>query len=184
LTPRGVFFDEMKKQEKTFFVQNLTEELKNAKSAILVDFTGLSVKAQQLLKERLSEAGGRMLVVKNTLFKLAGKNAKIPKETLEDSVLTGPTAIVIAEDDPLAPIQAIASFAKEHEIPQFKVGIVEGVFQDKSTLIRLSKLPGKDILFAQAVGTISSPIQATLNVLQTNLQNLVFVLKEASKKTN
>lgn len=174
----------MKKQEKTFFVQNLTEELKDATSVILVDYAGLSVKAQQQLKEKLSEVDGKMLVVKNTLYKIAGKNAKVPKEALEDSVLAGPTALIIAEKDPLAPIQVIANFAKEFDIPQFKIGIVEGAFQDKEALEKLSKLPGKDVLFAQTVGTIASPLYSTVNVLQAKLQDLVFVLKEASKKAN
>ncbi len=123
-----------------------------------------------------------MTVVKNTLFKLAGEGAKIPKDTLSDTVLSGPTALIITEEDPIAPLQILASFVQEYEIPQLKVGIVEGAFQDKDKLITLSKLPGKEALLAQTVGTIGQPLYGIISVLQTNLQKLIYVLEQKSKK--
>lgn len=172
----------MKKAEKSFFVANLAEELKTAKSAILINFSGMGVNTQQELKKRLSEVDARMMVVKNTLFKLAGKGAKIPKETLTDSILAGQNALIIADNDPIAPLQVLAKFALEFEVPQLKVGIVEGYFQDKEALVALSKLPGKEALVAQAVGAIGAPIYGLVGTLQGNLQKLVFVLNEAKQK--
>lgn len=171
----------MKKTEKTFFVQNLTEQLKSATSVVLVDYSGLSVKMQQELKARLSEVGAQMTVVKNTLFKLAGKGAKIPEETLEDTVLTGPTAMIITEEDPIAPLQVLYKFAKEFEIPQFKVGLVEKSYQDKETLEKLAQLPSKKALMAQAVGTIAQPMYGLVGTLQGNIQRLLFILNEKAK---
>src|SRR3989344_5256463 len=98
----------MKKAEKPFLVQDLTEQLKSATSVVLIDYTGLSVKMQQDLKKRLKEAGAGMSVIKNTLIKLAGKEAKMPEESLTDTVLSGPTAIIICEADPIAPLQILA----------------------------------------------------------------------------
>jgi large subunit ribosomal protein L10 len=172
----------MKKGEKSFFVANLAEELKSAKSTILINFSGMGVKTQQELKKRLSEVNARMMVVKNTLFKLAGKEAKIPKETLTDSVLAGQTALILADEDPISPLQILAKFTKEFEVPQLKVGIVEGYFQDKEALITLSKLPGKEALVTQAVGAIGAPIYSLMGTLQGNLQKLVFVLNQAKLK--
>jgi large subunit ribosomal protein L10 len=171
----------MKKVEKSFFVQNLAEELKAASSVVLIDYSGLSVKMQQDLKKRLKEVESKMLVVKNTLFKLAGVDAKISKEVLTDTVLTGPNALVFTEADPIAPLQVLGKFAKENEIPQLKVGVVEGSFQDKEELIALSKLPSKDALVGQVIGTIAAPTYGIVNVLQTNLQKLVYVLNEKAK---
>jgi len=172
----------MRKQEKTFFVQNLTEELKGANSVVLVDYTGIGVKMQQDLRKQLKKVNARMFVVKNTLLKLAGEAAKVSKDALSDTVLSGPVAVVISEDDPVAPLQILGKFAKEFNIPQMKVGIVDGSFQDKDNLIKLSKLPGKDVLFAQAVGTIAQPMYGIVGVLNANMQKLVYVLKEASQK--
>jgi large subunit ribosomal protein L10 len=166
----------MKKSEKPIFVENLTAELKEAASVVVIDYTGLSVKLQQNLKKRLKEVNARLEIVKNTLLKLAGAKAELPEESLSDSVLSGPTAIVITESDPIAPLQTLAKFATEFEIPNLKVGVIEGKFQDKDTLVALSKLPSKEALFAQAVGAISSPMYGLVGTLQGNLQKLVWIL--------
>lgn len=176
------FFNAMKKVEKSLFVKNLTEELKSVNSAILINYSGLDVSMQQDLKKRLREVGARMVVVKNTLLKLAGKEAGVDKEMLEDSVLTGQNALILSEDDPIAPLQVLAKFAEEHETPQIRVGLVEGSFQNEEALEALSKLPGKDALIAQALGVIAAPTHQIVSVLQNNLNQLVLVLNEASKK--
>jgi large subunit ribosomal protein L10 len=171
----------MKKSEKIFFVENLSEELKSATSLVLVDYTGLSVKKQQELKKLLKAVSAKLFVAKNTLFKLAANNAKLSEEATSDSVLTGPTAFVITESDPIAPIQVLAKFAQTNEIPQFKIAIIEGKFQDKESLIKLSQLPSKDILYSQVIGAISAPAYNLISILQGNLQKLVWVLDEKSK---
>lgn len=172
----------MQKTQKSFFVENLTKELESAKAAILVDFAGLDVAKQQELKSRLREVGAIMKVTKNTLFALAGKSAKLPKEIVTDTVLTGQTAVVLTEADPLAPLQVLAKFAKEFAVPQLKVGIVEGSFQDKDALEKLSMLPAKDVLYAQVIGSIASPAYGLISTLNSNMQKLVYVISEASKK--
>lgn len=172
----------MRKQEKSFFVENLTEELKSASMVILVDYTGIGVKMQQDLRKRLKEVNAKMLVVKNTLFKLAGKTAKIDQEVISDTALSGPVALVISDDDPISPLQVLGKFAEEFGLPQIKVGLVDGAFQEKENLLTLSKLPGKDALLAQAVGTIAQPMYGIVGVLNANMQKLVYVLKEASMK--
>ena len=169
----------MKRAEKSIFVKNLTEELKGASSVVLVDYSGLNVKAQQDLKKKLRDVNAKMIVVKNTLFKLAGESAKMPKETLTDTVLTGPIALIVTEDDPIAPLSVLGKFAQEHELPQLKVGIVEGNFQDTETLVLLSKLPSKETLVTQAVGVIGAPVYGLLTVLNGNMQKLLSVLNQA-----
>jgi large subunit ribosomal protein L10 len=173
----------MRKQDKPKFVNKLTEELKSASSVVLVDYTGLSVKMQQELKKGLKEVDATLSVVKNTLFRRAASEVKSPEEALSDTVLSGPTAIVVTKDDPIAPLQILAKFAKTHEVPNFKVGIIEGSFQDKDALTKLAKLPGKDALVAQAVGTIAQPLNGIVWTLQAKLQDLISVLKQASEKS-
>lgn len=171
----------MKKAEKQFFVENLTEELKDAKAVVLVNFAGLSVKSQQDLKSRLTEKDCKMIVVKNTLLKRAGEAAKINPEVLSDSVLTGQTALVISNSDPLTPIQILGKFVKEFEVPQFKVGIVEGAFQDKASLETLANLPGKDVLLSQLLRALMAPLYQATTTLSSNLEQLVYVLDQKAK---
>jgi large subunit ribosomal protein L10 len=172
----------MKKSEKETFVKKLAEELKDASSMVLVDYAGLTVKAQQELKKRLAKVGAKLSIVKNTLVKIAGKDAKVDEGTLSDSVLAGPTALILTKEDPIAPIQILGKFTQEFEIPQLKVGIVEGKFQDKDSLLVLSKLPSKEVLFSQTIGAISSPIYGIISVLQGNLQKLVYLLNAKIKE--
>ena len=172
----------MKKGQKTFFVENLAEELKSANSAVLINFAGMGVKTQQDLKKRLKEVDAKMVVVKNTLFKLAGEKAKFPNETLNDSALTGQTALIITDKDPVSPLQVLAKFTKEFEVPQLKVGVIEGFFQNEEELTKLSKLSGKDELATQVLGAIASPMYGLVGALQGNLQKLIFVLNEAKNQ--
>ena len=171
----------MKKAEKIFFVSNLTEELKSAKSVILVNYAGLSVKAQQELKKRLTEVGAKMLVVKNTLLKRAGEAAKIEPEVLTDTVLSGQTALILAGEDAIASLSVLGKFAKEFEVPSLKVGIVDGSFQDTDSLTKLSNLPGKDALLGQLLGTLMGTSYGLVGTLNANTQRLLFVLNEKAK---
>ncbi len=168
----------MLKAEKVTLVDNLIAELKDAKSLVLVNYTGLNVKAQQDLKGRLKAVGGRMVVVKNTLLKRVIESAKIDDKMATDEILSGQTAIVIADEDPIAPIQVLGKFAKEAELPKFKVGVVEGLFQDQDALTKISGLPSKDILLSQVLGSLMSPSYGIVGVLQGNLQKLVYILKQ------
>lgn len=174
-------FSDMKKSEKPFFVQNLTEQLKGATSIVLIDYSGLNVKQQQELKKRLRGVQAEMGVVKNTLLKLASKGAKLSEGSLSDSVLSGPTATIITEADPIAPLQVLYQFSKEFGIPSFKVGIIEGNFRDKESLEKLATLPSKEVLVSYAVGTIASPMYGLVYTLQGNLQKLVYVLNAKQK---
>jgi len=172
----------MHKAEKVFFVDNLKVELKDAKSVVLVNYAGLAVKPQQELKKRLAEVGGKMIVVKNTLLSRAAESAGFKGKDLEGDVLSGQTALIIATDDPIAPIQTLGKFAKEFEVPKFKVGIVEGSFQDTDALSKLSTLPGRDALLGQVLGTLMGLEYGLVGTLNGNLQKLVYILSEASKK--
>jgi len=180
----------MLKQEKKEFVKNLQGELKDAKSVVLVNYAGLGVKAQQELKKRLSDVGGRMVVVKNTLLKIAGKEAGIDEKVLTDEILSGQTALVVADSDAVAPIQVLGKFSKEfvsesgQPIPKFKVGVVDGAFQDNASLTKISTLPGRDALLGQVLGSLMSLKYGLVGTLQGNLSKLVYVLNQASQKSN
>ncbi len=167
----------MKKTEKVLFVDNLTKELQDAKSVVLVNYSGLTVVAQQDLKKRLKDVGGRMLVVKNTLLKRAGEAAKIDKKILADNILTGQTALILAEGEPIAPLSVLGKFAKEFDTPKFKVGVIDGMFQDEASLAKLSTLPSRDNLLGQLLEVLIAPQYRLVGTLNTNMQKLVYILQ-------
>lgn len=173
----------MLKAQKVTLVENLTKELQGAKSLVLVNYTGLNVKAQQELKKRLNEAEGYMVVVKNTLLKRAAKEANLDEGMLTDEVLQGQTALIVAKEDALAPIQVLGKFAKEFvseagsPLPKFKVGIVDGTFQDEASLAKLSTLPGRDVILGQLLESLMSPMYGLVGTLESPMQKLVYILK-------
>lgn len=172
----------MKKTEKIAQVNQLTDTLKTAKSAVFVNFVGLTVKDQQDLKRKLKESSAKMIVVKNTLIKRAAEAAGYPQESITDSVLTGQTGIVYSTDDAVSPIQVLGKYASEHEKPQFKVGIVDGKFADKDGLIKISKLPAKEVLYAQVIGGMSAPMYGIVGTLQANMQKLLWILQSKASQ--
>ena len=128
----------LKKQEKIDLVASLGSTLSSSSCVVLVNFAGLSVSHQQNLKKELKTVGADMVVVKNTLIKRAVEEAKLDTQAVTDEVLTGQTALVVSDGDAVAPIQILGKFIKANQVPQFKVGIVEGNFQDTQTLLKLS----------------------------------------------
>lgn len=170
----------MKKLEKQKLVESLAKDLRDAKSATFVDFAKMDVKTQNALKRELKGINARLIVVKNTLLKIASLEAKLPSESTSDTILTGQTAVIVGNDDSVAPIQILGKFLKTSDVPQPKAGIVDGKFQTKDEVLAISKLPSKNELFGQLIGSIQSPAYALVSTLEGNLQKLVWILKEVT----
>ena len=171
----------MIKADKVNLVKDLTDELKGAKSLFLVNYAGLNVKAQQDLKSKLKETGAKMVVVKNTLLKRAIESANLDSKLSDDSILSGQTAMVISSDDVVGPVQVLGKFAKENEVPKFKVGVIEGMFQDEEGLKKLSTLPGRDALLGQVLGSLISNLYGLVGTLNSPMSQLVYILDQKSK---
>lgn len=166
----------MKKQEKQQVVEKLTKDLKEAKSISLIDFAGLNIVSQQTLKKELKKVKAKMLVAKNTLIKRALIDSKQPKELEDKEILSGQTALVLGTDDPVSPIQVIGKQAADNPSLKFKAGILEGIFQDKESLLSISKLPNKETLVGTVVGSIASPMYTLISNLQAGIQEFIGIL--------
>ena len=152
------------KQEK---VNELTELIKNSAAGVLVSYEGITVEEDTKLRKEMREAGVKYFVEKNTMLRFAFKNAG-----LDDiiGVLEGTTAIAISDDDQTAPARILGKFAENAGDDKFnlKAGYVEGEVYDQAGVVALSKIPSKDTLLAQLVGSLQGPLQklaATLNAV-------------------
>ncbi len=170
-----------KKQKKIELVEKLSPTLKKATGVVLVNYTGLSVALQQDLKAKLKEVNSDIVVVKNTLIKRAMDSANLKNEAINEDVLSGQTALVVSNGDSISAIQVLGKFAKDNNIPQFKVGFVDGNFYQKEGLTKISTLPSKETLYAQVVGSLMSPMYGLVGTLNGNLQKLVYILDQKSK---
>lgn len=149
-------------------VNLLKTKADQAKSIVFADASGLTVNLQRELRQKVKLAGGELIVAKITLLKLA--------LGIKD-ILPGPTMTLFAYDDEIAPIKALAEFARDHDLPTIKAGWLARDPLTKAQVEELAKLPTKVELLAKTVGTLQAPISGLVNVLQGNLRKLVYVLK-------
>jgi large subunit ribosomal protein L10 len=171
----------MPSQKNLDQIKDLKDKLTRAKSVVLADYRGLSVSLQQDLRQKILDAGGELLVIKNTLLKIALKEENFDFETLVDS-FTGPTITLFAYEDSVAPIKALAEFAKEHELPQIKAGFLSKDPLTKDQVEELAKLPTKLELLAKTVATVKAPLTGFVNILSGNIRNLIYALEAIKQK--
>ena len=171
---QGFFMPSQKNLDQ---VKDLQQKLKQAKSVVLADYRGLSVNLQQDLRKQIKQADGELLVIKNTLLKLALETEKygLPRDFVE--ILRGPTITLLAYEDEIAPLKILADFAKDHQLPKIKAGFLSKQALTQAQVEALAKLPTKVKLLSKTVATIKAPLSGMLNVLSGNLRNLVYALE-------
>jgi len=168
----------MNREEKARVIEGLAEKLRSG-SVVLVDYQGMDVARSTQLRARSREAGVEFVVAKNTLAKRAADEAGV--EGLEE-YLVGPTALAFSED-PVASAKLMAEFADGVETFELKGGLLEGGrVLDESGVVALSKLPGREVLLAQVVGGISSPLTGLVTVLNNTIQGLVVALGQIAEQ--
>lgn len=167
------------KEIKRETVVTLTEKVSRAKTIAFAKYHGLTVNQISALREKVHEAGGEILVSKNSLMKRA-----VLKNNMEDpgAELTGPIATIFAYEDEIAPIKAAADNAKTSGLPSFVFGFFGTKRLDAAGLDALAKIPGRDVLQGKVVGTLAAPIIGIVNVLQANIRNLAVVIGEIGKQ--
>jgi len=161
------------RQQKQESVQTLVDALKNAKSAVFANFQGLKVSESEELRGLCREQNIDYTATKKTLMKKAFDEAGFDVDT---KAFQGGIAAVFGREDEVAPAQVIANFAKDHEVVEIFGGILEGEFIDSAKVKELSKLPSKQQLLGQLVGTLNAPVSGFVNVLAGNMRGLVNVL--------
>lgn len=162
-------------------VAQLRELLAEASTFFLVDYQGLSAGDMNALRAKISAAGGRLLVAKNTLI-----NVVLKEQGVEgfDTTLQGPTALVLVGEDMVAPVKVLTDFAKEHpkELPAAKGGRLQGSVVGPEALVKIAKLPSREQLLSQLLGVMQAPMQQLVGVLSAPPQNLVTVLNNYAEK--
>jgi large subunit ribosomal protein L10 len=166
----------MNREQKAAAIEEVAGQIQESEAVFAVDYRGISVPQAAELRTRLTEAGARFRVVKNTLTQRAVDQAGV--EGLKE-VLEGPTAFtfVLADGGDVAlAAKALAAFRREHDVVAFKGGVMNGDALTVDQLEALSKLPARDVLHGQLVGMIASPITGLVRGLNALISGLAIQL--------
>lgn len=166
------------KQQKIKVVEDLKDKIGRNRIMIFVNFHGLGAKSVLALRKKLKESDSILMISKKTLLDLAcqSKGLRIPIEKLG-----GQLGTVFGFQDAIAPAKIIHQFSRENDKLKISGGYFENSFRESEDIIFLASLPPKDILLAQFLNQISSPVIGFLNALQGNTKGLLYILSTIKK---
>ena len=143
-------------------VEEISANIKDAQSVVLVDYRGLTVEQDTQLRKNLREAGVGYKVYKNTMMNFAFKGTDF--EGLAP-YLEGPSAMAYSDSDATAPARVLAEFAKKADKLQIKAGVVEGTVYDAAGMAKIADIPSREVLLGRLLGRMQSPIANLARVL-------------------
>ena len=169
----------MPKAEKEAKVKELAERFKVSEGAMFANFRGLSVKDATELRRSLRENGTTFAVVKNTLTKIAAKDAG-----LEDvlPLLEGPTAIAFIGGDAVAGAKAVLDAAKRFPTLEVKGAIIEQRVLGADDARALATIDAREVSVAKIAGMLQAPLARTAYLLQAPVQRLAYALAERGRQ--
>jgi large subunit ribosomal protein L10 len=167
------------KEEKAAAVDEIAQRLGEAEAIFAVDYRGISVTEAAELRSSLREADATFRVVKNRLAKRAAEQAGTNE--LQD-LLDGPIALTFVKGDAVIAAKAIATFARQHDVLEYRGGIMDGEPLDPEKFGAIARLPGLDVLHGQLVGVTASPLTGLTRGLAAMISGLAVGLGQIAEK--
>jgi large subunit ribosomal protein L10 len=161
--------------QKEETIAELRTILEGSKAAILTDYRGLSVSDLTDLRKKLRAVDGEFHIVKNTLFKRAADG--IITDEAFAAYLEGPTAVGFANSDAVAVSKTLLDYAKDHKNLSVKAGFVDGRVYNQAEVVAISKLPSKEVLISQLLGSLNAPISNLVGTLLGITSKFVYTLQ-------
>lgn len=165
--------------EKESIVREITDALDASEFAFLADYRGLSVKGLADLRTALAEAGAELHVQKNTFLGIALGDDR--REALAD-VLQGPTGVITGTGDATVVAKALATFKRTTGLPEMKGGFLNDQTLTGSDVEAMAKIPPREILLSQLVGTVQAPMTSLVGVMNAKVLSLLYVLNAIEDK--
>ena len=163
----------MDKEEKGVLVKDLHEKFSKAKIAVIAEYSGLRVSDLSDLRGHLRRAKGEFKVVKNTLARRALEGT--PLSTAEEH-FRGPVVVGLGYEDPIESAKVMQQFASRRENFKIRWAVLDGKPLSRDEVKRVAELPSREILLAQLVGRLKSPINGLVWDLKGILNRLVYAL--------
>ena len=169
----------MNRDEKAAVIDSVAEQIKGSDAIFAVDYRGISVKQAMELRQQLSEAGTRFQVVKNRLTIRAADQAGA--DSLKE-LLAGPTAFAFVHGDAAVAAKAIATFRRQNNLLEFKGGTMDGQVVSIEEIESIARLPARDVLHAQFVGVLASPVTGLVRGLASMIGGLASQLRQIEEQ--
>lgn len=144
-------------------VEEISELLNGAATAVVVDYRGLTVAQDTDLRRQLREAGVVYKVYKNTMINFAIKDTEFADLAQH---LEGPTALAVCKDDATAAARVLAKFGKTAEALEIKGGVVDGTYYDAAGIAQIASIPSREVLLSKLLGSMQSPITNFARVIK------------------
>jgi large subunit ribosomal protein L10 len=164
----------MNRDQKAAVIDEIAGEISGAEAIFAVDYRGLTVAQAAGLRERLREADARFRVVKNSLSERAADQAGA--ESLKP-FLVGPTALTLVRGDAALAAKALNDVARATNVLDFKGGLLNGSALSAEDVRSIARLPSREVLVAQLVGTVAAPISGLVRTLNALIAGLAIQLK-------
>ena len=168
----------MNLEEKKEIVKELNERFSKAAVVIVTDYKGLDVAAINDLRRRLRKEEVEYQVVKNSLMVRASQETDVAliKETFK-----GPSAVALSYSDPVAPAKVLTEFAKDHDVFEIKVGVMDGKILELNEIKALSALPSREVLlgtFVSVLNNVPTDFVRTIAEIPRQLLNVLQAIKD------
>lgn len=167
--------------EKQLLLDDIKDRITDSKAIVLASYKRLEPNVAAKFRTNLAASGGSLEVVKKRVLVKAAKDAGI---VLDPALLQGHIAVVFANQDPVQTTKVVYQFCKENEVLDVIGGRFEGSVCSASDVEQISKLPGKDEMRAQFLGTLEAPLSQTLAVIDALLTSVMHCLENKSQENN
>jgi len=165
--------------EKQFLTKEYLTRLNASPFFILVDYKGLSVGHLTELRKRLTKAGAEIHIVKNSIFRLAAKEAGVADL---NGTLAGQVAVVTGKRDISTAAKVVKTFGKELDKLKVHFGYLNNQRLDQASILTLADLPSIEVLRAQFLGVLNAPASKFVRLLSTPASQLARVLQARLEK--
>lgn len=165
--------------EKEAIVKEIREEIEGKPFLFLTDFTGMKVKHFAALRKELGEVDASLTVVKNSFLGVA---LDAERRELVAPFLEGKTAVVTGTGDVTAVAKALAAFQKSNKVLAVKGGCLNTRVLSEEDVQAMAKLPPRDVLLGQLVGTVQAPMTQLAGVMHAKVSSLLYVLTAIEEK--
>jgi large subunit ribosomal protein L10 len=169
----------MNREQKAAAVADIAESIKEADAVFAIDYRGISVPQAAELRTRLRDVDATFRVVKNSLTERAVDEAGA--DTLK-ALLEGPTALTFVRGDAALAAKALQTFRRETDRLEFKGGLLGAEALDSEQILALARLPARDVLYAQLVGVVASPVTGLVRTLNALIAGLALQLGQIAEK--